>query len=56
MTANTTKRCTQDSNKQRHERMRLQRERSKAALELNVARIQPQDRLRQQTSRTLTGA
>ncbi|GIY14245.1 helitron_like_N domain-containing protein [Caerostris darwini] len=49
-----TERRTQESSKHRDERLRLQRERSRAAPEQHVARYRAQDQERQQTSRALT--
>ncbi|GIX73623.1 hypothetical protein CEXT_673021 [Caerostris extrusa] len=45
---------TQESNEHRDERLRLQRERSRAAREQHVVRYRAQDQERQQTSRALT--
>ncbi|GIY85779.1 helitron_like_N domain-containing protein [Caerostris darwini] len=49
-----TERRTQESSEHRDERLRLQRERSRAAREQHVARYRAQDQERQQTSRALT--
>ncbi|GIY33960.1 hypothetical protein CDAR_571401 [Caerostris darwini] len=49
-----TERRTQESSEHRDERLRLQRERSRAAREQHVARYRAQDQERQHTSRALT--
>ncbi|GIY53439.1 helitron_like_N domain-containing protein [Caerostris extrusa] len=49
-----TERRTQESSEHRDERLRLQRERSRAAREQHVARYRAQYQERQQTSRSLT--